>query len=184
MPGSLSNLRAYVNRVLVDKAGKTFHIVDEFIQHAHAAHLLAAVCDKLQIESPQDDIPHEDSQEWLDKTVKAIVEERIMPGECSDSVNAMHRCFLYVGFMYIDLRNAIRVGDGVNVVRHWRHWLILFLGTNRKNYANEAIVHLSNLAAHFPRHIAYIAMHNRSVNTSGKSNHYKPLDQMLEHYNL
>lgn len=54
MPGSLSNLRAYVNRVLVDKAGKTFHIVDEFIQHAHAAHLLAAVCDKLQIESPQD----------------------------------------------------------------------------------------------------------------------------------
>lgn len=76
------------------------------------------------------------------------------------------------------------IGDAINVVRHWRHWLILFLGTNRKNYANKAIVHLSNLAAHFPRHIAYIVMHNKSVNTSGKSNHYKPLDQMLEHYNL
>ena len=175
LPGSLSNLRAFVNRILVDKAGKTFHIIDEFIQHVHTAHLLAAICDELQIESPHDNIPHAESLDWLEKVVKAIVEERIMPSECSDP---LHKCFLYTAFMYIDLRNAIRDGDGVHIIRHWRHWFVLFLGTNRKNYA---IVHLSNLAANYPRHIA---IHNRSVNTSGNSHHYKPLDQMLEHYNL
>ena len=63
LPGSLSNLRAYVNRLLVDKTGKTFHVIDEFIQHVHTAHLLAAICDELGIESPHDNIPHEESHD-------------------------------------------------------------------------------------------------------------------------
>ena len=42
---------------------------------------------------------------------------------------------------------------------------------------------LSNIHANFPRHIAYIATHNRFVNTAGKDGHGKPLD-MVEHYNL
>ena len=138
----------------------------------------------VQLESPHDDIPHEESHAWLQATVKAIVEKRIMPGESTDPVNALHRCFLCAGFMYIDLRNAIQDGEGEQIVRNWRHWLILFLGTNRKNFANETVIHLSNLAATYPRHISYIAIHNRSVNTSGKCHHHKPLDQMLEHYNL
>ena len=151
LPGLLSNLRAYVNRTLVDKKGKTFNVIDEFMQQAYAAHLLTAICEELQLESPHDDIPHEESHAWLQAT---IVKKRIMPSESTDPVNALHRCFLYAGFMYIDLRNAIRDGEGEQIVRNWRHWLILFLGTNRKNYANEAVIHLSNLAATYPRHIS------------------------------
>ena len=41
-----------------------------------------------------------------------------------------------------------------------------------------------NLTARFPRHIAYIATHNRTVNMDGKPGHGKPLDQVMEHYNL
>ena len=46
-------------------------------------------------------------------------------------------------------------------------------------------VHLSaNLIADYPRHIAYIIMHNRTVNVHGKPGRKRPVDQMMEHYNL
>ena len=137
LPGSLSNLRAYVNRTQVDKSGKTFNVIDEFIQQAFTAHLMTAICDQLHLESPHDNIPHEESCEWLHSTVESVV-KRIMPFESSDPINALHRCFLYAVFLYVDLRNAVRDGEGKQIIRHWRHWLILFLGTNRTNYANEA----------------------------------------------
>ena len=106
-----------------------------------------------------------------------------MPTDATNPTNSLHKTFLYCGFMYIDLRKAIRDNEGEDIIRHWQHWLILFLGTNRKNYATEALNLLCNLTATFPRHITYIVTHNHTVNT-GKPHHSKPLDQMLEHYNL
>ena len=35
-----------------------------------------------------------------------------------------------------------------------------------------------------PRHIAYRVVHNHTVNTDGKPGHGKPVDQLVEHYNL
>ena len=43
---------------------------------------------------------------------------------------------------------------------------------------------MANLCADYPRHIAYIITHNRTVNIEGKTGRGKPLDQMMEHYNL
>ena len=183
-PGSLCNLRSRINRHLVDKLGKTFSITDEFICHAFEAHLLAAICEELNIESPDDDFSTEDGPEWLDTLAKSIVRQRMMPCETNDLMLAMHRCFLYCAFMYVDLRQAIRDEDGGQIVRYWKHWLVLFLGTNRKNYAKEALTFLTNLTSTFPAHIAYIAVNNRTVNTTGRPHHGKPIDQMLEHYNL
>ena len=68
------------------------------MQKAYAAHLLTAICEELQLESPHDDIPHEESHAWLQAT---IVKKRIMPSESTDPVNALHRCFLYAGFILI-----------------------------------------------------------------------------------
>ena len=58
------------------------------------------------------------------------------------------------------------------------------MGTKCHNYATEALNLVANLKADFPKHIAYIATHNRTVNISGKPGHGKPIDQMVEHYNL
>ena len=159
-------------------------MTDEFIFHAFKAHLAATICDELNLESPDDDFPHESSLDWLKSVAKSIVEKRIMPLDTHDPIYALHRSFLYCGFMYVDLRHAIRNDEGEHIIRHWKHWLPPFLGTNRKNYASEALNLLCNLASTFPRHIAYIVMYNRTVNTSGRHQHGKPLDQMLEHYNL
>ena len=88
--GSLCNLQDFTNHKLVDKKGKTFSIADEFISHTFKAHLLAAVC----------------ALEWLETTARSICEKRLVPHE--SRCNILHRSFLHVAFMYIDLRNAIR----------------------------------------------------------------------------
>ena len=91
---------------------------------------------------------------------------------------------MHAAFLYHDLRQAIRFEDGEHIVRHWKYWLPYFLGTGRKNYSCEAANLLCNLQADFPQHIAYIVMNNRTVNTTGIYGHGKPIDQMVEHYNL
>ena len=179
-PGSLCNLRSH----LVDKLGNTFSVTDEFICHAFEAHLSAAVCEELSIESPDDEFCVEDNPEWLEALAQSIVRQRMMPCDTSDQILAMHKYFLYCAFMYVDLHQAIQYEDGSQIVRYWKQWLVLFLGTNRKNYSKEALTFLTNLTSTFIAHIAYIAANNRTVNTTEKHHHGKPIDQMLEHYNL
>ena len=183
-PGSLSNLRQHINCTLVDKAGKTFSVANEFVMHAFKAHLIAAACTHFQINSPSEAITHEISHEWLESAARTIVETRVMPNTHTDPVNDMHHSFLYAGFQYVDRRNAIQFEEGEQIVRLWKHWVVYFLGTNHKNYAVEAFNLLCNLKASFPKHIAYIATNNRTVNSTGKQGHGKTIDQMPEHYNL
>ena len=57
--GSLCNIREFIRRVQVDKAGKVFNVCDEFLLHAYKSHLIAAICTELQINSPEADIEHE-----------------------------------------------------------------------------------------------------------------------------
>ena len=59
-----------------------------------------------------------------------------------------------------------------------------FLATGCRNYATESVNLTANLKADFPKHISYIATHNRTVNISGIAGRGKPIDQLIEHYNL
>jgi len=170
----------------VDQAGKVFNVADEFITHSFKAHLIAAICTHLGVSAPTDEVPHTCSQEWLERTAKGIVERAIMPMSDSvdDPVYSLHQSFLYSGFLYVDLRNAIRNEEGPHIIRLWKHWAVLFLAMNKKNYAKEAFNLPANIHASFPKHIAYIVTHNRTINMHGREGHGKPIDQMLEHYNL
>ena len=111
-PGSLCNIRNRVNRNLVDKQGKTFSVTDEFICHVFEAHLTACICEELELQSPEDDIPHESIQNWLETLSKSIVKKRIMPSDTNDPIHALHKSFLYSAFMYVDLRKAIHGDEG------------------------------------------------------------------------
>ena len=92
--------------------------------------------------------------------------------------------FLHIAYLYVDLREAIRWENGPQIVRHWKWWLPRFLATGHTNYASETVHLIANLQANFPKHIAYLATHNRTVNISGKPRRGKPVDQLIEHYNL
>lgn len=173
-----------MRRLQVDKGVKVFNVGDEFLLHVFKAHLVASVCSILKLGSVSEDIPHEKSLEWLRSTAERLIVDTLMPLSSSDPVYTMHRSFLHTVFLYVDLRKAIRYEEGPHIVRMWQLWLPRFIGTGRKNYATESIHVLSNLFAEYPKHISYIATNNRTVNTKGKIGHGKPIDQMVEHYNL
>lgn len=177
-------MREYISRKLVTKAVKVFNVGDEFLIHAFRAHYMARICSILGISSPADNIAHTPSMKWLKDTAQAIVREAINPIKSIDPAYTKHRSFLHIAFLYVDLRRAIRWENGPHIVRHWKLWLPWFIGTGCKNYATEAVNLIAHLQADFPRHIAYIAMHNRTVNTMGKPGHGKPIDQLMEHYVL
>ena len=182
--GSLSNLRQHINRLSVDQKGKVFNTGDEFLVHCFHAHLAAAICQHFGIESTDADIPHVPTFEWLQKTAASIMLCTLAPTQSTDAAYAFHRWFMRGCFLYVDLREAIRYEKGEQVIRLWKHWLVYFLGNNRKNYATEAMNLLCNLKCDFPAHIAYIVTHNRAVNMTGKEGCAKPLDQLIEYYNL
>lgn len=177
-------MREFISRKQVSKAVKVFNVGDEFLVHSFVAHFMARICTILGIGAPADNIAHTNSMEWLKDTAQAIVRETIHPMKSHDQVYTKHRSFLHIAFLYVDLRRAIRWEDGVHITRHWKLWLPRFIGTGCKNYATEAVNLLAHLQADFPRHIAYIAMHNRTVNTTGKPGRGKPVDQLMEHYVL
>ncbi len=185
-PGSLHHLREMVCRKRIDQNAKVFSTADEFAVHCYKAHLQASIiCYHLDICSPSDDIPHEKSSVWLKVyTAERILRKTIAPAESKDPVYLLHRSFLYTGFLYQDLRASIRLEQGANIIRHWKMWLPMFVSKRCHNYANEAVKLLANLKADYPSHIAYIVTHNRTVNMDGHPGHGKPIDQMVEHYNL
>lgn len=182
--GSLCNLREYVRRVQVDKNGKVFNVCDEFILHAFKSHLLAAICTQLKLQSLDTPIVHDRNLQWLETTAEAIVMQNLFPTTSTDTVYGLHRSFLHMAYLYVDLREAIRYEDGEHIIRHWKWWLPRFIAVGCKNYATEAANLIANITARFPKHIAYITIHNRTVNMDGRLGHGKPVDQLMEHYNL
>ena len=182
--GSLCNLREYVQRLQVDKNVKTFNIGDEFLVHAFKGHLTAAICTLLKLKSQDDPVAHIPTLQWLEKTAEMIVAQTFFPVSATDPVYNLHKAFLHTAFLYVDLRNAIRWEDSPHIIRHWKLWLPRLAGTGCKNYVAEAAHLVANVTSRFPRHIAYIVTHNRTVNMDGRPGHGKPLDQMMEHYNL
>ena len=182
--GSLSNLREVIQRTRADKSVKVFNIADEFLIHAFKSHLLLSIMSKLNVEKASDPVDHPTSISWLKTTAEELVAELLMPKPCDDPVHHLHKSFLHKAFLYVDLREAIRWENGPQIILHWKLWLPRFLATGQTNYASEAVHLIANVTANFPRHIAYLATHNRTVNLSGKGGRGKPVDQLIEHYNL
>ena len=174
------------------KEVKVFYVCDELLTHAFEAHLLAAVTSHLQMLSPSDPIYGSDEKSvgWLRETATAIMGKTVLPKDPPsdltkiDHLYQMHRRILYMGFLYHQLRDAIRRENGPKIISIWKYWLVIFLGTRCKNYSVEAANMLANLKADWPKSIAFIHTHNRTVNMSGSSDGGKPVDQLIEHYNL
>ena len=130
-----------------------FNVADEFLVHVFKAHLRASLCTLLKLQSTSDPINHEGTEKWLRETAETLLADTLMPVQTADPVFSFHRSLLHLSFLYCDLRNAIRWEDGPQIVQHWILWLPRFLATGKKNYASEAVNHIANLKADFPKHI-------------------------------
>ena len=150
------------------------------------------MCAHFGIETRHDTIqlPKDNQTEWLRATAEEISIKTIYrkdPGlqeEEEDEAYMFHRAFIQMGFLYVNLREAIRYENGPEIIRMWRYWLLYFLGAGKTNYSSEAANLLVNLAANWPSEIAYIHTHCRTVNMQGKPGRGKPVYQQIEHYNL
>ena len=190
--GSLCHLKNVANRKHADKGVKVFNNGDEFLSHVFQAHLLAAVMSYFKISSTDEElsVSPEDFQQWLQHQAKEIVIRTILPCDSSidpekdDHLYLLHRRILHLGFFYLNLRHSIRDENGPKIIAAWKYALILFLGSGRRNYATQAANFLCNLQADWSSSTAFIAIHNRTVNTSGIKGRGKPIDQQMEHYNL
>lgn len=120
LPGSLCNMRELINRKQVDKKVKVFSVGDEFLLHAFKAHLTARVCTLFNIQSPADSIPHPCSMQWLHTTAQRLMNESLKPIKLDDPVYSLHRSFVQIAFLYIDLRNVIRWEHGPHIITHWK----------------------------------------------------------------
>ena len=128
--GSLCQLREYVRRVQVDKEVKCFNVGDEFLLHAFRAHFLAAICYHLQLKSPSDQLEGVgESLEWLQGKAESLVESILFPRPSKYPAFLRYSSFLHTAFLYTDLRNAIKWEDGPQIIRHWKWWLPMLLGT-------------------------------------------------------
>ena len=135
-------------------------------------------------------IPEKNQEKWLRETARDIFDSTIaiknptFPEVDEDEVYTYHRAFLHMGFLYCNLRDCIRYEDGPQIITMWRYWLLHLLRGHKVNYAHEAANLLANLEADWPPEIAFIHTHCRTVNVAGKPGHGKPVDQLIEHYNL
>ena len=85
-----------------------------------------------------------------------------LPVTSPDPTYTLHRTLLHLGFLYIDLRNVGKMGHtSLEVLA------ATLISTECK---------IAKLVADLPKHIAY--------NSDGKPGHGKPIDQLMEHYNL
>ncbi|XP_019615400.1 PREDICTED: uncharacterized protein LOC109463125 [Branchiostoma belcheri] len=184
--GSLAHLKDAVDRRTVDSLGKKFNQMDEFLHHACEGHLVAALLQHLEMDSPSEVI-EERTEEELEDLVHSFMDQYIFKrssgNSVDDSVFQFATSLLQHLMLYTDLRQCIRDEDGPAVVAHWRFWLPTFLGTGRSQYSTEAANHLANLMADWSPKTAYVLTHNRGVNTHSKEGHGKPVDMLVEHYN-
>ena len=100
-----------------------------------------------------------------------------------DHVCEYARDVLTLGLMYMEFADAIREGDGGRILRCWRHLLLIFKATGRKNYSIEAFNLLSQYQYIFSERMRMQLVWGRTVNTRGLPGKNIPCDLHMEHLN-
>ena len=101
----------------------------------------------------------------------------------ADGVQAYAMEVLTLGLLWYGFYDAIKEGDGDRVLRYWRFLLIIFKGTNHRNYAKEAV----NLLYHYHYLLSNRQkkqfLWSRFINTKGGTGNNIPCDLHMEHLN-
>ena len=75
---------------------------------------------------------------------------------------------------------SIRNGNGASLEAVWMELVPLFAGTNRRNYKDEAFVHVTNLVARWPKAVCLMVWQNKTISIKGKTGHNFANDEFVE----
>ncbi len=204
--GTLCQLRNLINRRNISKSPKNnVNASEDFMEVIVNGHILAAVMSYLGMSSihdrPSPSIVSHDV--WMESDdVRRLVLHSIAEHVISQHVDLAtsfkdpshsgsdkgtayeYACeLLTLGLVIFDFKDAIREGDGDQVLLLWKYMLILFKATGRKNYAIEALTLLSQYHILLPCNLAEQLKWSRFINVRGLPGHNISCDLHMEHLN-
>lgn len=103
--------------------------------------------------------------------------------DAPDGVYNYASAVLNDGLLLLELKDAVREGDGERILRVWKVLVIYFHYAGHKNYKQEAFNLLTAVNATASPRIAAQLKWSRVVNTKGKKGHNVAADLHMEHLN-
>ena len=202
---TLYQLRNLINRKnVVNKPKSNFNACNDFFEVIITAHILAAAIEVLGMKSlgdtPSEEIVPTPETVWMGteeermeklEEISMHITQRIINisfnGKSNistgDGVYDYSRNLLSIGCLYLEMRDAIKEGDGERVLQGWRYLLPVFLNSGCKNYTIEAFQFLYQYQYGLPTRQAQQLIWSRFVNTQGVQGKNISLDLYLEHLN-
>ena len=90
---------------------------------------------------------------------------------------------LTLSLLYAEFDDAIREGDGIQIIHCWKFLFLVFKASNHTNYSIEALTLLAQYYILLPPRQAQQLAWSCVINTSGKPGGKKPCDFEMEHLN-
>lgn len=207
--GTLYQIRNLLNRRNITKRPKgNVNAAEDFLEVIIISHVLAAVMTYLGMSSLHDvpspslispDVWMEDDAERrriLTNISSSIVSKHVdldiafKTSPSQDSAQQIggtvydYACeVMSLGLFFLDLKDAVREGDGDRVLLQWKYLLLLFKSSGRTNYSIEALTFLTQYYMLLPPNLAEQLKWSKFVNTSGLPGHNISCDLHNEHLN-
>ena len=90
---------------------------------------------------------------------------------------------LTMGLLVMEFEDAIHEADGFRILRCWRHLLLIYRATNRRNYSLEAFRLIAQYDLLLSPHMAQQLIWSRTVNIHSRPGRNIPADLHMEHLN-
>ena len=129
------------------------------------------------------DILSQISRMIVDTHVNFKLDFKSPPNPSSDGVYAYGVEMLSLGLFYTLFKDAIKEGNGDEVLRCWKYFLPVFKASGRTNYAIETFLTLYRLQYTLSPRLAHQLTWSRFVNTHGRRGHNIECDLHMEHLN-
>lgn len=206
--GTLCQLRNLINRRNVTKTPKSnVDAAEDFLEVIVNGHILAALMSYLGMSSlndrplssivshdiwmEDDDVRHTALQNIAEHVITEHVDLATIFKDTSISSSSGNKGTAYdyacevltLGLLIFDFKDAVREGDGDQLLLIWKYMLLLFKATGRKNYAIEAFTLLSQYHITLPRNLAEQLKWSRFINVHGLPGHNISCDLHMEHLN-
>ena len=135
-------------------------------------------------------IRHEKVQHRLEYSISAEAadgdheEEEEEKKNTSDKIFNYHNTRLQWGFLFLNLIDAIKEGDGLRVVRCYKFVLLFEYKFRHTKYAYLLLHFFANIYSLLSEKDAFLLVHNRFLSKKGGKGKNIPLDLHMEHLNL
>ncbi len=184
-------LRNLIGRMNVSKPKARFDDCEDFFILVVESYVLACVMHKFEI-GLTENVWLKNAAErkhiitnMCDTIVKEFVDFNfhLIKNHPKDMVKSHSTHLMSQGLFYLNFRDSIKEGDGRRVLICWKYMLPIFISTQRKNYAKEALLMIFKHHFVFSPRMSQQLLYSRFVNTSGTVGGNIPGDLHNEHLN-